>query len=154
MTKQELHQKDMIVTPLIEQGQSSYQIATNHPELDMSVRTMYTYLDNGLFTARNIDLKRKSKFKPRKCHKTQITDRSVFAGRTYTDFLSLNPDVHVEMDTVHSSQESKKTLLTFFFPKEKLFLAFLMDRCTKGAVHLGFDHLEKRLGTCGFPLSV
>lgn len=154
MTKQELHQKDMIVTPLIEQGQSSYQIATNHPELDMSVRTMYTYLDNGLFTARNIDLKRKSKFKPRKCHKTQITDRSVFAGRTYTDFLSLNPDVHVEMDTVHSSQESKKTLLTFFFPKEKLFLAFLMDRCTKGAVHLVFDHLEKRLGTCGFPLSV
>ena len=34
MTKRELHQKDMIITPLIEQGQSPYQIATNHPELD------------------------------------------------------------------------------------------------------------------------
>lgn len=122
--KSELQQKDMVITPLIEQGQSPYQIATNHPELDMSVRTMYTYLGNGLFTARNIDLKRKSKFKPRKCHKTQITDRSVFAGRAYADFQSLDPDVHVEMDTVHSSRESKKTLLTFFFPKEKLFLAF------------------------------
>lgn len=150
MTKQELHQKDKIVTPLIEQGQSPYQIATNHPEPDMSVRTIYTCLNNGLFTAKNIDLERRPKFKPRKCHKTQITDRSVFAGRTYTDFLSLNPDVHVEMDTVHSSRESKKTLLTFFFPKEKLFLAFLMDRCTKGAVRLVFDHPEKRLGTCGF----
>lgn len=150
MTKRELHQKDMIITPLIEQGQSPYQIATNHPELDMSVRTMYTYLDNGLFTARNIDLKRKPKFKPRKCHKTQITDRSVFASRTYADFQSLNPDVHVEMDTVHSSRESKKTLLTFFFPKEKLFLAFLMNRCTRGAVRLIFDHLEKRLGTYEF----
>lgn len=150
MTKRELHQKDMIITPLIEQGQSPYQIVTNHPELDMSVRTMYTYLDNGLFTARNIDLKRKPKFKPRKCHKTQITDRSVFANRTYADFQSLNPDVHVEMDTVHSSRESKKTLLTFFFPKEKLFLAFLMNRCTKGAVRLVFDHLEKRLTTYGF----
>lgn len=150
MTKRELHQKDMIITPLIEQGQSPYQIATNHPELDLSVRTLYTYLDNGLFTARNMDLKRKPKFKPRKCHKTQITDRSVFAGRTYADFQSLNPDVHVEMDTVHSSRESKKTLLTFFFPKGKLFLAFLMNRCTKGTVHLIFDHLEKRLGTYEF----
>ena len=150
MTKRELHQKDMIITPLIEQGQSPYQIATNHPELDMSVRTMYTYLDNGLFTARNIDLKRKPKFKPRKCHKTQITDRSVFTNRTYTDFQLLDPDVHVEMDTVHSSRESKKTLLTFFFPKEKLFLAFLMNHCTKGAVRLVFDHLEKRLGTYEF----
>lgn len=150
MTKRELRQKDRIITPLIEQGQSPYQIATNHPELDMSVRTIYTYLNNGLFTARNIDLKRKTKFKPRKCHKTQITDRSVFEGRAYADFQSLNPDMHVQMDTVHSSRESKKTLLTFFFPKEKLFLAFLMNRCTKGAVRLVFDHLEKRLGTYGF----
>lgn len=150
MTKRDLHQKDMIITPLIEQGQSPYQIATNHPELDMSVRTMYTYLDNGLFTARNIDLKRKPKFKPRKIHKTQINNRSVFINRTYADFRSLNPDVHVEMDTVLSSRESKKTLLTFFFPKEKLFLAFLMNRCTKGSVRLVFDHLEKRLGTYEF----
>lgn len=67
MTKRELHQKDLIITPFLEQGQSPYQISTNHPELDMSVRTIYTYLDNGLFTARNSDLKRKPKFKPRKC---------------------------------------------------------------------------------------
>jgi IS30 family transposase len=150
MTKRELHQKDMIITPLIAQGQSPYQIATNHPELNMSVRTIYTYLDNGLFTARNIDLKRKPKFKPRKCHKTQIIDRSVFTNRTYADFQSFNPDVYVEMDTIHSSRESKKTLLTFFFPNEKLFLAFLMNRCTKGAVRLVFDHLEQRLGTYEF----
>ena len=78
MTKHELRKKDDIVSPLIEQGQSPYQIITNHPELDMSVRSLYTYLDQGLFTARNIDLKRKVKFKPRKVHKTQISDRKVF----------------------------------------------------------------------------
>lgn len=54
------------------------------------------------------------------------------------------------MDTVHSSRESKKTLLTLFFTKEKLFLAFLMNRCTKGAVRLVFDRLEKRMGTHEF----
>lgn len=81
LTRQQLHQKDRIVSPLIEQGQSPYHILANHPELDMSVRTMYTYLDNGVFSARNIDLKRKVRFKPRKYHKTQITDRSVFTNR-------------------------------------------------------------------------
>ena len=67
----------MVISPLIAQGQSHYQIITNHPKLDMSVRTLYNYLDEGILTARNIDLKR-----------------------------------------------------------EKLFLAFLMNRCTKGAVRM------------------
>ena len=150
MTKQELHLKDKVISPLIDQGQSPYQIAANHPKLDMSVRSLYTYLDKGLFSARNIDLKRKPGFRPRKCHKTQITDRAVFTGRTYADFQQLGLTSFTEMDTVHSSRESSKTLLTFFFTKEKLFLAFLMNRCTKGAVHLVFDRLEERLGTYDF----
>lgn len=150
LTKKELHQKDMIISPLILNGQSPYHILANHPELDMSVRTMYSYLDMGLFSARNIDLKRKVRFKPRKCHKTQITDRSVFKNRLYSDFCSLGLSSYVEMDTVHSSRDSKKSLLTLFFTKEKLFLAFLMNRCTKGAVRLVFDRLEKRLGTFDF----
>ena len=150
MTKRQLHQKDQIISPLIEQGQSPYQILTNHPELDMSVRSMYTYIDKGLFTAKNIDLKRQAKFKPRKCHKTQITDRSVFNNRTYSDFGLLKLDSFVEMDTVHSSRESNKTLLALFFTQEKLFLAFLLNRCTKRAVRLIFDRLEKRLGTYEF----
>jgi IS30 family transposase len=140
----------MVISPLIAQGQSPYQIVANHPELDLSVRTVYSYLEQGLFTARDIDLKRKVKFKPRKCHKTQITNRSVFVNRTYNDFHALQLPSFTEMDTVHSSRESKKTLLTFFFTKEKLFLAFLMNRCTEGAVRLVFDRLEKRMGTFEF----
>ena len=150
MSKKQLHQKDQIITPLIEQGQSPYQILANHPELDMSVRSMYTYIDKGLFTARNLDLKRQAKFKSRKCHKTQITDRSAFISRTYSDFCSLSLESFVEMDTVKSSRDSKKALLTLFFTKEKLFLAFLVNRCTKGAVRLIFDRLEKRMGTYEF----
>lgn len=150
MSKKQLHQKDRIITPLIELGQSPYQILTNHPELEMSVRSMYTYIDKGVFTARNIDLKRQTKFKPRKCHKTQITDRSVFVNRTYSDFCSLGLESFVEMDTVKSSRDSKKTLLTLFFTKEKLLLAFLLNRCTKGAVRQVFDRLEKRMETYEF----
>ncbi len=150
MTKHERNEKDGIISPLVWQGQSPYQIVTNHPELDMSVRTLYSYLNQGLFRARDIDLKRKVKFKPRKVHKTQIKDRTVFVGRTYADFQELHLDHFAEMDTVHSSRESKRVILTFFLTREKLFLAFIMNRCTKGAVKLIFNKLEHQLGTYNF----
>ena len=150
MTRHERFEKDDIISPLVWQGQSPYQIITNHPELDMSVRTLYTYLNQGLFRARDIDLKRKVKFKPRKVHKTQITDREVFTNRMYSDFEALCLDNWTEMDTVHSSRESKRVLLTFYITREKLFLAFIMNRCTKGAVRLVFDRLERRMGTYDF----
>ena len=150
MTRQELHKKDKIITPLIDQGQSPYQIVANHPELNLSVRSVYNYLDMGLLTARNVDLKRKVKFKPRKVHKSQISDRRVFNGRTYADFQQLHLESFVEMDTVHSAVGSCKTLLTFFFTREKLFLAFLMNRNTEGSVRLVLDRLEKRFGTFDF----
>lgn len=150
MTRQELHKKDKIITPLIDQGQSPYQIVANHPELNLSVRSVYNYLDMGLLTARNVDLKRKVKFKPRKVHKSQISDRRVFNGRTYADFQQLHLESFVEMDTVHSAVGSSKTLLTFFFTREKLFLALLMNRNTEGSVRLVLDRLEKRFGTFDF----
>lgn len=150
MSRRELLDKDRLVSHLIYQGQSPYQIVANHPELDMSVRSLYTYIDKGLFTSRNIDLKRKPKFRPRKCHKTQITNREVFSGRMYSDFLMIDPDQierAAEMDTVHSSRDSKRVLLTFYLRKEKLFLAYLMNRCTAASVRAVFDRLKNRLDT-------
>ncbi len=71
----------------------------------------------------------------------------MFTGRLYSDFQQL-PSTHiVEMDTVKSSRDSKKCILTFYFRDEKLFLAYLLNRCTKGAVRTVFDRLEARLGT-------
>lgn len=150
LTKHELRQIDKVVTPLIEAGQSPYQIICNHPELNISVRTLYEYIDQGLLCARNVDLKRKVRFKARKCHKTQITSREVFTHRLHTDFIALNLNSWIEMDTVHSCRGCNRVLLTFFFTREKLFLAYIMDRCTPGAVRLVFDRLEKRLGVSGF----
>ena len=117
MTRHELHQKDMVITPLTFQGQSPYQIITNHPKLDMSVRTLYSYLDKGILSARKIDLKRQVKFNPLKVHKPQIKDRSVFIRRIFSDFQALELDNFAEMDIVHSSQDSKRVILTFFLKR-------------------------------------
>ncbi len=148
LTIQELHKLDEIVKPLILQGQSPYMIVTNHPELNLSVKTLYNYIDQGLLLTRNIDLKRKVKFKPRKCHKTQITDREVFIGRTYHDFIENNVNEldFWEMDTVKSARGSLKCILTFYFPECELLIARLMNRCTPGAVKLEFAALQRSLG--------
>lgn len=84
-----MHRIDAIVAPLIKQGQSPYIIFTNYPELGMSVKTFYNYIEQGHFPTRNVDLKRKAKYKPRKSHKTQITDREIFQERTLYRFLSV-----------------------------------------------------------------
>lgn len=152
LTKSELIKISCFVQPLIAMGQSPYQIITNHPELGISVRTLYQYIEDEILLSRNIDLKRKVKFKPRKVHKSQIKEREVFIGRMYSDFKELNLDAWVEMDTVLSAKGSQKTILTFYFKREKLFLAYLLNRCTKGAVKAVFDRLENKLGTYDFLL--
>ena len=143
-----MHHIDAVVTPLIKQGQSPYMIFTNHPELGMSVKTLYNYIEQGYLLTRNVDLKRKTKFKLRKSHKTRITDREIFLGRAYSDFsaLGLSRSEFVEMDTVLSAKGYLKCILTLYFPDTELLLAHLMNRCTPGAVRLVFEQIQKSLG--------
>ena len=124
---------------LIFQGQPPYQIITNHPELDMSVRTLYLYLNDGVLTARNVNLRHKVKFKPRRVHKTKIV--LFFKAVCFQIFKSWNSII---------SPKSKRVIPTFFLTREKLFLAFITNRCTKGTVRFIFDKLEHQLGTYDF----
>lgn len=159
LSKKQLHAIDTVVKPLIQQGQSPYMILTNHPELGISVSTLYNYINQGVLLTRNIDLKRKVKFKPRKIHQTQITDRTVFIGRTYKDFKGSHSDEmdFVEMDTVKSAKGSDQCILTFYFPETELFYAHLLYRCTPGAVKAVFNKIQERLKdaydfACLFPV--
>lgn len=151
LTRQQALQLDAVITPLINNGQSPYVIVNNHPELGISVKTLYNYIDNGILLSRNIDLKRKVKFKLRKDDtKKSISNREVFIGRTYADFTELNPECFCEMDTVLSAKGSNKCILTFYVPETQLFLARLLNRCTKGAVRAAIDDIEEALGTYDF----
>ena len=116
--------------------------------LTFSVKTLYNYINQGVLLVRNVDLKRKVKFKKRKIHRSQITDRSIFIGRTYHDFKSSSAyeSYFWEMDTVLSAKGSYKCILTLYYPPCELLLAHLMNRCTAGAVKLVFDALQKSLG--------
>ncbi|OPJ54600.1 hypothetical protein [Clostridium oryzae] len=70
-------------------------------------------------------------------------------GRTYVDFnlfLVENSDTSVgEMDTVHGTRNGK-VLLTFFFCKCSLMLAFIIDSCTQLDVKKIIDELYESFG--------
>ena len=145
-----------ILTPLIKNGQSLAHIYATHAEdLKCSRRTMYTYIDAGVFDVRNIDLRRKVKYKKRKKPtETGAKDRKYRIGHNYEDFrlwTEKHPDASiVEMDCVEGNKNGRKTLLTFTFRRTTLMLIFLLESQTQEEVHKVFDWLEKHLGTQAF----
>lgn len=145
---------DEIVSPLVRQGQSPYMILQNHPEIKLSEKTIYNYIESGALSVKNIDLPKKVKYKVRNVHTTEITDSSVYEGRTYKDFqnfLKEYPDTRVtEMDTVVGCDGSRKVLLTLHFDCCAFMMAYLLD--TREACHVKtvFDNVESAIGAYSF----
>lgn len=101
-----------IIVPLIKAGHSPYHIVTNHSELNISEKTLYNYIENGIFrefglldidlrikTKRKITKKASNKYKKRE-------DKKYLNGRTYDDFINYTAENKnlsvVEMDTVYN----------------------------------------------------
>lgn len=150
ITPGEAERIDIIVSPLVKQGQSLHQIcANNTDEIMLAERTLYNYVDAGIFSVGNIDLPRKVRYKVRKKKPSVCVDRNCHLGRTYKDFLEytgVNPDVPVvEIDSVEG-RKSGKVLLTVFFRNSNLMLAYLRDRNTARSVTEVFEWLYSVLG--------
>ena len=84
-SEEEIKALDDIISPLIENGQSVYTILHNHLEITQCEKTIYNYIDAGVFSVRNMDLPKKVTYKPRQSHGTEIDDTDAFEGRTYKD---------------------------------------------------------------------
>lgn len=146
----ELGELDDLVSPLILQGQSIAHIYANHAlEIPCTIRTLYEYIAQGLFSVKNLDLRRKVRYKRRKVSKTPCNYR-YRQGRTYEDFIRFtgeNPDENiVEMDTVEGKKGDNKVLLTMYFRTFRFMLAFLMDNQDMENTLLHFHWLEDILG--------
>ena len=88
LSESELKQLDDIVSPLLRKGQSLHHIAVYHAdELMKSERTLYAYINKGLFTARNLDMPRTVRMRPRKnVSKNLKVDKSCRIGRDFSCF--------------------------------------------------------------------
>lgn len=148
-------QLDSLVSPLIQKGQPLAHIFSNHEaDIPCSRRTIYNYLANNTLTARNIDLPRRVRYKPRRHHEKPVRrEFSWLEGRRYGDFIefiTLHPETSVvEMDTVEGTKGGK-VLLTFLFRQSHLMIAFLLKNKTQEEVLRILNSMEKAIGTICF----
>lgn len=146
-----------IIGPLLKQGQSPYQIVTNHPELGISEKTLYNYIEGDVFheiagiTVMDLrrQVSRKMSKKKAKGYKKRA-DRKYLLGRTYRDYrtyLECNPDVFVtQMDTVYNDETNGPFIQTFKFVNAGVLFAILQDSKTAESMKQGVDLLESVLG--------
>jgi len=145
---------DILISPLLKKGQSIAHIYAHHgSEIPCCRKTLYNYIDKSILLARNIDLRRRVRYKVRKTPtRVSIAAREFRVGRTYEDFLQLikeQPHTNVvEMDTVEGSKlNGNKVLLTMMFRNCSLMLIFLLEEKTQECVIEVFDFLCSNLGT-------
>ena len=85
---EELQHLNELLSPLIRKGQPlSHVYAAHKEDIPVCRRTVYNYLDQGLFDVRNIDLPRRVRYKIRK--KQRIVNPITYdyrSKRTYKDF--------------------------------------------------------------------
>ncbi len=155
MTSEELQELNDLISPLILRGQPlSHIFAVHSNEIPVCRRTLYNYLDQRIFQARNIDLPRRVRYKKRKKRSEPRTYKSLKQEyrnkRTYVDFerfMTAHPDVDVvEMDTVKGSREAGKCLLTLLFRSCSFMLIILLPDCTQCSVVAAINNLCDTIG--------
>lgn len=150
----ELLDLDYLITPLIQKGQPLTHIYSEHGDhLPVSERTLYRYIDAGMLSIGNLDLRRKVGYRRRKKKKTPVnpvSNAEYRKNRTYNDFLmyiSKHPNVnYLEMDTVIGCRGQEKRMLTMLFVKQNLMLIFLLRDGRANTVVECFDWLSSALG--------
>lgn len=140
-----------LIGPLLKRGQSVYQILRNHPELGISVKTLYTYIESGIFKDYGIDnfsLRRQVSMRKRKGLKPRKQPAN-YEGHKYEDYLRFkieNPTVPTtEMDTVYNDPEGPY-IQTFIFENAPVMIGFLHKEKTSVSMASTLDLLQERLG--------
>ena len=147
LTTKEMFKIIDIIKPLLKKGQSVYQIVKNHPELNISVKLLYTYIECGLFKDYGIDnfsLRRQVSMKKRKTLKKRKEPIN-YEGRKYKDYLKFiedNPSIQTtQMDTIYN-QQSGPYIQTFIFQNTGLMIGFLHAEKTSESMASTLDKLQ------------
>ena len=157
ITPEEAKELGEKIQPLLKQGLSPYAILHTYPDLGVSEKTLYTYIENGVFRGvadigpldlrrqvnRKITKKASASYKKRE-------DRRFLNGRTYRDFktyIKENPETLVtQMDTVYNDVTNGPFLQTFKFVNTGILFSLLHNERTAAAMTGGVDQLEDILG--------
>ncbi len=154
MSPEELQELNELISPLVLKGQPlSHIFAVHADEIPVCRRTLYNYLDQRIFTARNIDLPRRVRYKKRKkrSEPRRKNIQQVYRNkRTYIDFEKYTaafPELGVvEMDTVKGCRDKGKCLLTLLFRSCSFMIIILLPDCTQRSVINAINSLCDTIG--------
>ena len=137
---------------LLNRGQSVHQVLSSHKEITQSERTLYNYIESGVFKefgVNNFSLKEQVNRKQFKQKYKKRKEPAHYAGHTYADFklfCSQHPDTPItEMDTVYN-HPSGPYLQTILFGKSLLMIGFLHAQKTNENMAKSIDFLQMQLG--------
>ena len=154
----EIHDLGLLIKPLLDKGHSPYQILNAHPEINLSEKTLYSYIENNVFKDAGVNisvmnLRRQVSRKLPKNQTCQYKKRKDFRylkGRLYKDFLEVlevDPSFSVvEMDTVYNDVSNGPFIQTFKFIKYGFMFAILHPKKDSAHMLQGVNLLEDILG--------
>ena len=147
-----------VILPLLNQGQSPYAILQAHQEIELSEKTLYTYIENGVFQEVGISISpmdlqrqvRRRKISKRKVKFNKRKDKGYLKGRIQVDlkkFLEENPNAKiVQMDTVYNDGTNGPFIQTFKFIRYGLLICIYHEKKTSESMYNGILLLETILG--------
>lgn len=155
LNKDELTKFDGYVSKLVINGQSPEVIKSysSNDEFPVCSKTLRSYIDKGMMTAKNIDLRRKLSLSPSKnydyprnySHNPLKKIDHLYAD--YLHYMEFHPDVITfQCDTVFGKRQDKKAILTIHADLLHFQMYILISNKTPLKVNNVFKEIEDRLG--------
>lgn len=147
--REERETLDELISPKVEAGHSLSMIYMNHGnEISVSMRTLYNYIEKGVMSVKNIDLRRRVRYRVRKKQEVPLPpERKI--GHLYKDFqeyIEKNPEKKVwEMDTVEGERGGAVFMTLLLRGTNFMFIYFLKQKLQAEVMEV-FDELERLLG--------
>lgn len=157
LTTLEARKIALTIAPLLKQGLSPYRILQTHPELGISEKTLYNYIEQDVFheiaDVSVMDLRRKVSrriSKKKSVIYKKRADNKYLTGRTYKDYkeyIKENPDCFVtQMDTVYNDESTGPFIQTFKILRAGILICILHNEKTAENMVNGINLLEDFLG--------
>lgn len=156
ITAQQRDEIGTTLAALIRNGQSIYQILSTHKEFNLSEKTIYNYIDMGVFKKfglTNLSLKEKVSRKQFKDKYKKRKEPANYTARKYEDYLQFVKEntntITVEMDTLMNSITGPY-IQTFIFQNTSFMIGFLHNEKTSKSMAKTLDTLQVKLGDENF----
>lgn len=151
LTEEELKEIDTLLSDRIKLGQSIHHIfSTSKDDMPICERQAYILINQGMLSARSLDMPRVVRMKPRKKKSKELkVDKKCRVNRTYDDYLKYieehSDETILEGDTVDGIKGGK-CILTLSWPSWSFQIGILREHNNSSSVTKIVDDFYNTLG--------